>query len=61
MLLGPWKPATTFVMLDSFGEVVDRLDAGCLRIRSQNINDQQRKRNDQQHIMKFMTDRQPML
>ena len=61
MLLGSWKPATTFVMLDSFGEVVDRLDAGYLRIRSQNINDQQRKRNDQQHIVKFMTDCQPML
>ncbi|GFY84642.1 global transcription factor group B1 [Actinidia rufa] len=56
---GPGKPATTFVMLDSSGEVVDMLDAGYLSVRSQNINDQQRKRNDQQRIVKFMTDHQP--
>ncbi|XP_058203463.1 transcription elongation factor SPT6 homolog [Rhododendron vialii] len=56
---GPGKPATTFVMLDSSGEVVDTLDAGYLSVRSQNINDQQRKKNDQQRIVKFMTDHQP--
>ncbi|XP_028074126.1 transcription elongation factor SPT6 homolog [Camellia sinensis] len=56
---GAGKPATTFVMLDSSGEVVDTLDAGYLSVRSQNINDLQRKRNDQQRVVKFMTDHQP--
>ncbi|XAR62643.1 hypothetical protein NMG60_11017483 [Bertholletia excelsa] len=56
---GPGKPSTTFVMLDSSGEVVDTLDAGYLSVRSQNVNDQQRKRNDQQRLLKFMTDHQP--
>lgn len=56
---GPGKPATTFVMLDSAGEVLDVLYTGSLTLRSQNINDQQRKRNDQQRVLKFMTDHQP--
>ncbi|KAI3831556.1 hypothetical protein MKX03_029514 [Papaver bracteatum] len=56
---GPGKPATTFVMLDSSGEVLDVLCAGSLSIRSQSINDQQRKKNDQQRVLKFITDHQP--
>lgn len=56
---GPGKPATTFVMLDSSGEVLDVLYCGSLSLRSQNVNDQQRKKNDQQRVLKFMTDHQP--
>ncbi|XP_076912331.1 transcription elongation factor SPT6 homolog [Bidens hawaiensis] len=56
---GPGKPTTTFVMLDSYGEVIDVLYAGSLSLRGQNANDQQRKKNDQQRVVKFMTDHQP--
>ncbi|KAL6988106.1 Transcription elongation factor spt6 [Sarracenia purpurea var. burkii] len=56
---GPGKPSTTFVMLDSSGEVVDTLEAGFLSVRSQNVNQQQRRRNDYQRVRKFMTDHQP--
>ncbi|KAF9679491.1 hypothetical protein SADUNF_Sadunf06G0020400 [Salix dunnii] len=56
---GPGKPATTFVMLDSSGEVLDVLYAGSLTLRSQHANDQQRKKNDQQRVLKFMMDHQP--
>ncbi|KAE8714781.1 4-alpha-glucanotransferase DPE2-like isoform X1 [Hibiscus syriacus] len=56
---GPGKPATTFVMLDSYGEVLDVLYTGSLTLRSQNVNDQQCKKNDQQRVLKFMTDHQP--
>lgn len=56
---GPGKPATTFVMLDSSGEVLDVLHAGSLSIRGQSVNEQQRKRNDQQRVQKFMMDHQP--
>ncbi|CAM0954847.1 unnamed protein product [Alopecurus aequalis] len=56
---GPGKPATTFVMLDSSGELVDVLYAGSLSIRSQGVAEQQRKKNDQQRVFKFMTDHSP--
>ncbi|KAF3970489.1 hypothetical protein CMV_005822 [Castanea mollissima] len=56
---GPGKPATTFVMLDSSGEVLDVLYTGCLTLRSQNVDDQHRKKNDQERVLKFMTDHQP--
>ncbi|KAL4386407.1 hypothetical protein GQ457_09G027050 [Hibiscus cannabinus] len=56
---GPGKPATTFVMLDSSGEVLDVLYTANLTLRSQNVHDQQRKKNDQQRVLKFMTDHQP--
>ncbi|XP_004309652.1 PREDICTED: transcription elongation factor SPT6-like [Fragaria vesca subsp. vesca] len=56
---GPGKPATTFVMLDSSGEVLDVLYTGSLTLRSQNVNDQQRKKNDQERVLKFMTEHQP--
>ncbi|GMH28309.1 hypothetical protein Nepgr_030152 [Nepenthes gracilis] len=58
---GPGKPPTTFVMLDSFGEIVDVLEAGSISLRSQNVNDQQRKKNDQQRLLKFMTEHQPQV
>lgn len=56
---GPGKPPTTFVMLDSSGEVVDTLDVGFLSSRSQNSHDQQRKKVDQDRLLKFLTDHQP--
>ncbi|MCL7047010.1 hypothetical protein MKW94_029482 [Papaver nudicaule] len=56
---GPGKPATTFVMLDSSGEVLDVLYAGSLGIRSQSADAQQWKKNDQQRVLKFITDHQP--
>ncbi|XP_010922250.1 transcription elongation factor SPT6-like [Elaeis guineensis] len=56
---GPGKPATTFVMLDSAGEMVDVLYAGSISSRSQAVAEQQRKKNDQQRVLKFMTDHQP--
>ncbi|KAL8162313.1 hypothetical protein V2J09_013802 [Rumex salicifolius] len=56
---GPGKPATTFVMLDANGEIVDVLEAGSISFRSQNINDQQRKKNDQQRLLTFMAEHNP--
>ncbi|KAG0482900.1 hypothetical protein HPP92_010984 [Vanilla planifolia] len=56
---GPGKPANTFVMLDSSGEVVDILYAGSISSKSQGVAEQQRKRNDQDRLLKFMTDHQP--
>ncbi|KAG9449004.1 hypothetical protein H6P81_008969 [Aristolochia fimbriata] len=58
---GPGKPATAFVMLDSSGEVLDVLYAGSINIRSQSVEDQQRKKKDQQRLLKFMTDHQPQV
>lgn len=55
------KPPTTFVMLDSFGEIVDVLEAGSISLRSQNVTDQQRKKHDQQNLLKFMTEHQPQV
>lgn len=56
---GPGKPATTMVMLDSTGEMVDMLYAGSISVRSQAVADQQRKRNDHQRLIKFMTGHKP--
>lgn len=56
---GPGKPQTTFVMLDSSGEMQDVLYTASLTIRSQSVGDQQRKKNDQERVLKFMTDHQP--
>ena len=56
---GPGKPPNTFVMLDSSGGVLDVLYAGSLTLRSQNVSDQQRKKNDQDRVLKFMVDHQP--
>lgn len=56
---GTGKPGTTFVMLDSNGELVDVIHAGSLTLRSQNINDQQRKKNDQQRLLKLLSNHRP--
>lgn len=58
---GHGKPPTTFVMLDSYGEIVDVLEAGSISLRSQNVTDQQRKKHDQQLLLKFMTEHQPQV
>ncbi|KAM7257034.1 hypothetical protein ACFE04_012775 [Oxalis oulophora] len=58
---GPGNPATTFVMLDSSGEVLDVLYTANLTLRSQNPNDQRRKKSDQERVLKFMTDHQPLV
>jgi transcription elongation factor SPT6 len=51
--------ATTFVMLDSSGEVLDILYTPSLSIRPKNVREQEDKKKDQQHVLKFMTDHQP--
>ncbi|CAI9779564.1 unnamed protein product [Fraxinus pennsylvanica] len=56
---GPGKPAITFVMLDSSGEVLDVLYAGSLSEAPVLQLHQQRKKNDQQRVQKFMMDHQP--
>ncbi|WRX12759.1 Transcription elongation factor Spt6 [Theobroma cacao] len=56
---GPGNPATTFVMLDSSGELLDVLEARSFNLRSQTIDAQQRKKNDQQNVLKFMKNHQP--
>ncbi|EPS63191.1 hypothetical protein M569_11596, partial [Genlisea aurea] len=56
---GPGKPPTTFVMLDSFGEVIDILHASSLNLRGQSVYEQQSKKNDQQRVHKFIMDHQP--
>ncbi|GMI73270.1 hypothetical protein HRI_000996300 [Hibiscus trionum] len=53
------KPATTFVMLDSSGLLLDTLEARSFSLRSQNIDDQQRKKYDWQRVLKFMKTHQP--
>ncbi|KAK1292420.1 hypothetical protein QJS10_CPB17g01754 [Acorus calamus] len=56
---GPGKPATTFVMLDSSGEMVDVLYTSSISIRSRGLIEQQRKKNDEQRLQKFLIDHQP--
>ncbi|KAL9860887.1 Transcription elongation factor SPT6 [Arabidopsis thaliana] len=56
---GPVNPETTFVMLDSSGELVDVLYAGSIALRSRDVNDQKRKKMDQDRFLKFIKDHQP--
>ncbi|KAJ7545245.1 hypothetical protein O6H91_09G112200 [Diphasiastrum complanatum] len=56
---GPGKPATTFVMLDPAGELVDTLHTGYLTIRPNSFEQEQWKRNDQQRLLRFLRDHQP--
>ncbi|PPR93639.1 hypothetical protein GOBAR_AA27036 [Gossypium barbadense] len=51
---GPGKPATTFVMLDSSGVLLDTLEARSFSLRSQTVDDKQRKKNDRQRVLKIM-------
>ncbi|GMY22843.1 transcription elongation factor SPT6 homolog [Fagus crenata] len=55
---GPGNPATTFVMLDSSGELLDWMYAGSLSLYSKNV-DLQRKKDETQCLLKSMTDHQP--
>ncbi|GLT93409.1 hypothetical protein SLE2022_112030 [Rubroshorea leprosula] len=56
---GPGNPATTFVMLDSSGELLDVLDVGSLHLRSQNVYALQRKKSDKFSVLKFIANHQP--
>ncbi|KAJ4826591.1 Transcription elongation factor spt6 [Turnera subulata] len=56
---GPGKPATTFVMLDSSGQVLDVLYTGSLTSRTQNVKYQEQKREDEQRVLKFMMVHRP--
>jgi transcription elongation factor SPT6 len=56
---GPGNPTTTFVMLDSSGELVDVLYAGSISTKSRGGAEQQRNKDNQQRVVKFMTDHQP--
>uniref|UniRef100_A0ACD5ZST6 Uncharacterized protein n=1 Tax=Avena sativa TaxID=4498 RepID=A0ACD5ZST6_AVESA len=56
---GPGNPATTFVMLDSSGELLDVLYAGSISSKSRGGAEQERKNEDEQRAVKFMTDHQP--
>ncbi|KAK9725960.1 hypothetical protein RND81_05G180000 [Saponaria officinalis] len=56
---GPGKPPITFVMLDSFGEIVDVLEAGSICLKPRNASDTQRKNHDLQNLSRFMTEHQP--
>ncbi|KAL2337306.1 hypothetical protein Fmac_011752 [Flemingia macrophylla] len=56
---GNGKPGTTFVMLDSGGGLVDVMHARSLALRSQNIIDQQSRKNDQHRVLKFIATYQP--
>ncbi|CAM6129610.1 unnamed protein product [Calypogeia fissa] len=51
---GAGKPATTFVMLDSAGEIVNILYTGYLTIR-----DDERKKQDQEKLLDFVMENQP--
>ncbi|KAE8657597.1 Detected protein of unknown function [Hibiscus syriacus] len=54
-----WKPATTFVMLDSSGVLLDTLEARSFSLQPQTIDDQQRKKYDWQSVLKLMKTHQP--
>ncbi|GLT74544.1 hypothetical protein SLA2020_463320 [Shorea laevis] len=56
---GPGNPATTFVMLDSSGELLDVLDVDSLHLRSQNVYALQRKKSDKLRVLKFIVNHQP--
>ncbi|VVB05328.1 unnamed protein product [Arabis nemorensis] len=56
---GSGNQPNTFVMLDSSGELLDVLLARSLTLRSQNVNDQQRKKSDQDLLLQFMMNHQP--
>ncbi|XP_065867343.1 transcription elongation factor SPT6 homolog isoform X2 [Euphorbia lathyris] len=56
---GPGKPPITFVMLGPSGQLVDVLETGSLGLRSQNVIDQQRKKYDQQRVLKFISNHKP--
>ncbi|XP_011034669.1 PREDICTED: transcription elongation factor SPT6-like isoform X2 [Populus euphratica] len=56
---GPGKPPTTFVMLDSCGQLLDVLQSGSISLQSQNVTGLQRKKHDQLRVHKFIISHQP--
>jgi transcription elongation factor SPT6 len=56
---GPGKPPTTFVMLDSCGQLLDVLQSGSISLRSHNVTGLQRKKYDQLRVHKFIISHQP--
>lgn len=56
---GPGRPATTFVALDPSGEMVDVLYAGSICNRSQGVTEQQKKKNDEQRVIRFALEHKP--
>jgi len=56
---GPGNPATTFVMLDTAGEVMSVLHTGYLNMRASSPEQKQRKENDQNRLIQFMREYQP--
>nr|GMC79287.1 transcription elongation factor SPT6 homolog [Ipomoea batatas] len=58
-----WGPGKTCNHFCDVGFIwrsfLDILYAGSLSLRGQNVNDEQRKKNDQQRLLKFMMDHQP--
>lgn len=57
--LGAFKPPTTFVMLDSAGEVVNTLYTPHLNYRGNSHDQVQRKQNDLHRLFKFLMEYQP--
>ncbi|KAL2645408.1 hypothetical protein R1flu_012995 [Riccia fluitans] len=56
---GNGTPATTFVMLDPAGEIVNILHTGYLTMRGGNPDQQLRKKQDQAKLLQFVKDSQP--
>lgn len=56
---GPGNPATTFVMLDAAGEVMNVLHTGYLNLKVNSPEQKQRKENDQVRLLQFMREYQP--
>ncbi|XP_023644551.1 transcription elongation factor SPT6-like [Capsella rubella] len=56
---GPGNPATTFVMLDSFGELLDVLYADSISLPPKNADSRQCIKKDKDRLLKFMEDHKP--
>ncbi|GBG67753.1 hypothetical protein CBR_g879 [Chara braunii] len=58
---GPGKPATTFVMLDVNGDIVDILHCGFLSSRVPGPAVQERKKMDRERLVNFILEQQPQM
>lgn len=56
---GSGNPATTFVMLDAAGEILNVLYLGYLTIRTDSYEQAQRKKQDHAKLLDFVMDNQP--
>jgi transcription elongation factor SPT6 len=56
---GPGNPATTFVMLDAAGEIMNVLHTGYLNMRATSAEQKKRKENDQSRLLHFIREFQP--